>query len=136
MSWSDMISNWYVHGIKKGLQSSPECLEYTELILPENCAHIFYPESNKSCDFMDFVEQMVIHIDEYTVPQYGDGPNDESEHYTLEFICNQIRKYLARFTSGVRGEQEQLRDYLKIAHYAQMAWKLYRRALTTIQKEE
>lgn len=123
--WSEMINSWIdYHSSSKMLIGEESNYIYIELITPEQCPYIFYPESNKSIDFMDFTDQMVEHIDNYTVPQYGDGPNDESANYSLDFIRDQIKKYLARYTSGVRGPKEQLRDDLKIAHYAQMGWKI------------
>ena len=123
--WSEMINGWIdYHSNSKMIIGDERNYIYIELILPGQCPYLFYPESNKSIDFMNFTYQIVEHIDNYTVPQYGDGPNDESASYTLDFIRDQIKKYLARYTSGVRGPKEQLRDDLKIAHYAQMGWKI------------
>jgi hypothetical protein len=35
---------------------------------------------------------------------------------------NQVEKYVRRFKNPARGEEERLRDMLKIAHYACMAY--------------
>lgn len=67
----------------------------------------------------DFASKVESHIEEYTVPQYGDAPTDQVEAWTAQDCMNQIRKYVARFGSNVRQGQEQL-DLMKIAHYAQL----------------
>jgi hypothetical protein len=85
--------------------------------------------SRRGRDFLAFAEKVFRHIEDYTVKQYGDAPNDQVEEWTPEQCMRQIGKYVARFESNARGEQEKFRDLVKVAHYAQLAWlKLTRRA--------
>ena len=53
----------------------------------------------------------------YTIPQYGDKLD---EQLSAEFCMDQITKYTRRIKKGqnARGPGEDLRDCLKIAHYA------------------
>lgn len=69
------------------------------------------------------------HVRMYTVPQYGDAPSDQLEAWTPDQCMESVRRYANRFSSNARGEEETLRDLLKIAHYAcvayfKMHWKL------------
>ena len=68
-----------------------------------------------------FANQVIKHIETYTVPQYGDYPNDQVEEWTPELCIAQISKYSARFGKNSREGQELL-DLIKIAHYAQIAY--------------
>lgn len=68
--------------------------------------------------FADLVRK---HIREYAVPRYGDWPSDLATEMTVDQGIGQIRKYIARFGSGVRGD-ERLLDLAKIAHYACMVY--------------
>lgn len=68
-----------------------------------------------------FANQVIEHIETYTVPQYGDYPNDQVEEWTPELCIAQISKYSARFGKNSREGQELL-DLIKIAHYAQIAY--------------
>jgi len=74
-------------------------------------------------DWLEFSGKMMGHIELYTVPQYGDKPNDQCAEYTPEEFIMQIKKYVARFGKNSRDGQDLL-DLLKIAHYAQMAYTL------------
>lgn len=58
------------------------------------------------------------HIKEYTIPQYGDYPDDMTSNWSIDTCMDQIRKYAHRLGRGARGREEELRDLLKIAHYA------------------
>jgi hypothetical protein len=69
--------------------------------------------------FSFLVEQ---HIGGYTIPQYGDMPNDQSSGWTPEQIKDSMQRYLNRFNSNARGEREVLRDMCKMAHYACIAY--------------
>ena len=68
-----------------------------------------------------FANKVIEHIETYTVPQYGDYPNDQVEEWTPELCIAQIGKYSARFGKNSREGQELL-DLIKIAHYAQIAY--------------
>lgn len=69
--------------------------------------------------FAGIVEE---HIANYTIPQYGDAPDDELETWTAAQCVKAISKYTARFESGRRGQLETLRDLVKIAHFAAVAF--------------
>ena len=79
------------------------------------------PNSIRGKQFELFANQVIKHIETYTVPQYGDYPNDQVEEWTPELCIAQIGKYSARFGKNSREGQELL-DLIKIAHYAQIAY--------------
>lgn len=58
------------------------------------------------------------HIDNYTVAQYGDSPNDQVEGWTVEQCFDSIQRYVNRRNSNRRGNIESMRDLVKIAHFA------------------
>ena len=68
-------------------------------------------------DFSDLVWQ---HVENYTVTQYGDAPDDFAEDYSPGLCVEHILRYARRFGSNQR-PGERLRDLLKIAHYACLA---------------
>jgi hypothetical protein len=72
---------------------------------------------------MHFSNIVQEHINEYTVPQFGDQPDDHIESWSAEDCIRQIEKYVERFGSNQRGAEEQFRDMLKIAHYAELAYE-------------
>lgn len=67
-----------------------------------------------------FAAKVADHITNYTVPQYGDAPNDNVESWSAADCIAQVQKYAARFGTNQRAGQEEL-DLMKIAHYAQLA---------------
>jgi hypothetical protein len=73
--------------------------------------------SKKSEEWVEFSKKVFNHIEEYTIPQYGDYP-DLTTDFTIQDIKAQLVRYVGRVGSGVRGEKEALRDCKKIAHYA------------------
>jgi len=74
--------------------------------------------SRRKDQFEYFAELVQDHIENYTVPQYGDAPVDEVEVWTPEQCVLAIQKYTKRFESARRGRLEVLRDMVKIAHFA------------------
>jgi hypothetical protein len=78
--------------------------------------------SNRRSEWNAFAYQVGKHIDEYTVPQYGDMPEDQLTEYSFADCITQIKKYSNRATSNARGKEETKRDMLKIAHYACVAY--------------
>jgi ubiquinone biosynthesis protein Coq4 len=78
--------------------------------------------SKRSGDFIDFSLTVARHIDHYTVPQYGDRPDDQVETWTPEQCMDSIKRYCNRFGSNRRGRIETLRDMVKIAHFAQLIY--------------
>ena len=77
--------------------------------------------ARRTLDWLHFAETVAEHIEHYTVPQYGDAPDDQVEGWTAEHCVNQLHKYASRFGSNKREGQDAL-DLLKIAHYAQLAY--------------
>lgn len=65
------------------------------------------------------------HIRTYTIKQYGDAPDDQLEEWTPEQCIEAIKRYCNRFSTNARGEDETLRDLLKIAHYACVCYFKY-----------
>lgn len=80
--------------------------------------------------WLDFNEQMRLHIETYTLAQYGnpDG-NEQVDSFSVEDCWREIQRYYNRRKAGVRGPVEQLRDLLKVAHYAQFAYDKLRAEL-------
>jgi hypothetical protein len=57
------------------------------------------------------------HIENYTVKQYGDAPDDQVEGWTVEQCFDSIQRYVNRRNSNRRGDIESMRDLVKIAHF-------------------
>lgn len=76
--------------------------------------------AQRTKDWNEFAAKVADHIENYTVPQYGDAPNDNVESWSAQDCIAQVQKYAARFGTNQRVGQEQL-DLMKIAHYAQLA---------------
>lgn len=73
-------------------------------------------------DWETFSKLVEDHVADYTIHQYGDYPDDGLTHWTPQECINMVAKYVVRFGKNARGEKEQLRDMLKIAHFAQVAY--------------
>lgn len=78
--------------------------------------------SMRGQEWLEFSIQVARHIDEYTVPQYGDKGDDMLDEYTAEHCVQAIKKYCARFGKNARDGQD-ISDLIKISHYAQIAAK-------------
>ena len=74
--------------------------------------------SNRGKQFVAFAAETLKHVEEYTVPQYGDAPDDMVEQWGADHVINQIEKYLKRMKNNGRGNDDNLLSCLKIAHYA------------------
>ena len=57
------------------------------------------------------------HIENYTVPQYGDHPDDQLCDFTKRDIVVSLKRYLNRIDTNARGQTESERDCFKMAHY-------------------
>ena len=79
--------------------------------------------SRRGDNWIEFAAHVHEHVEGYTVPQFGDKPDDQVEAWTAEDCIKAIRRYYSRFGSNQRGSEDQLRDMLKIAHYASLAWE-------------
>lgn len=77
--------------------------------------------TNRGAEWMDFAEKVLDHVDNYTVPQYGDSPADQASNFTLDDFKTTIQRYVNRMGRNARGPVEAQRDMLKIAHYACLA---------------
>lgn len=75
--------------------------------------------AQRTKDWNEFAAKVADHIENYTVPQYGDAPNDNVESWSAQDCIAQVQKYAARFGNNQRTGQEEL-DLMKIAHYAQL----------------
>jgi len=70
--------------------------------------------------WVSFTDEVLTHIEEYTVPQYGDYPNDQAQSWDASDCITAIARYASRFGTNSRPGQESL-DLMKIAHYACLA---------------
>ena len=74
--------------------------------------------SLRELEWQNFSANVLQHIIDYTIPQYGDMGDDQASDFTLPEIQMNMKRYVNRITSGQRGLTEQLRDAKKLAHYA------------------
>lgn len=81
--------------------------------------HKLISTTERGQEWVDFAKEVLKHIEEYTVPQYGDKGEDLCTEYTPEYCMSQVEKYAKRFGKNSREGQELL-DVLKTAHYSQM----------------
>lgn len=71
-------------------------------------------------EWQNFAELVEDHIINYTIPQYGDYPDNVSKNWGVDYIKAALDRYTSRIGKNVRGDIEAIRDCLKIAHYACM----------------
>lgn len=76
------------------------------------------PKTNRGEEWALFAADVLGHVENYTVPQYGDAPDDQASEWGPDEIKAQLQRYVNRIGKGVRGPEEAARDCLKIAHYA------------------
>ena len=77
--------------------------------------------SDRAVEWELFSVEVSDHVENYTVPQYGDKGEDNCTEFTEADFITQIKKYANRMGRNIREGQEQL-DLLKIAHYCAMLW--------------
>lgn len=77
--------------------------------------------SERGKEWLCFSDSVLTHVENYTVPQYGDKGSDNVTEYTPEECILQSKKYAARFGRNQRNGQ-QLLDLIKSAHYNCLAW--------------
>ena len=92
-------------------------------------------KSRRRLQFELFAEKVGKHIDDYTVPQYGDEGEDLCTDYTAEHCFKQVEKYLKRRGKNSRPGQDQL-DIIKMVHYLQMASSKLASEAERMAKEE
>jgi hypothetical protein len=79
-------------------------------------------------NWTNFANKVKEHIETYVQKQYGNSIDSGDDLVTkngAEYCIEQIKRYCDRFGSSARGNIEQERDILKIAHYAQLAHTQY-----------
>jgi hypothetical protein len=81
----------------------------------------FEMKTQRAKEWLEFTFKVAEHIENYTVPQYGDKGKDIASEYTPEYCMSQVEKYLRRFGKNIRPGQQSL-DLLKMAHYVQMTF--------------
>lgn len=107
----------------------------------EKLALFLSPQTNRGKEFMDFVYEVVKHIETYTVPQYGDADwdnpenGDQMQSASIEDIQMNLKRYMNRMLSNARGKKETIRDLHKISHYAAIAWGKYKRGELILDDE-
>ncbi len=89
-------------------------------MIDKSVVHL-YPETNRGREWGDFASAVLQHVETYTVPQYGDAPDDQVEEWTAAECALTIRRYASRQGKNSREGQDAL-DLLKIAHYACLAY--------------
>jgi len=98
----------------RDLQAERTILEHK----PENLSTFI--KSKRGFNWVMFAEDVLKHVDNYTVPQYGDMGEDQVTDWTAEHCIEQAKKYMNRFGKNNRPGQEKL-DLLKAAHYVSLA---------------
>lgn len=73
--------------------------------------------TNRGQEWGKFSALVAAHVDGYTVPQYGDAPDDAVSRFSEHNIAMNLRRYVNRLETSQRGQAEAQRDLLKIAHY-------------------
>lgn len=75
------------------------------------------PTTNRGAEWCVFAKKVLSHIENYTIPQYSDKPDDQAEGWSAGDCAKQCARYGNRFETNIREGQEHL-DPLKVAHYA------------------
>jgi NTP pyrophosphatase (non-canonical NTP hydrolase) len=81
--------------------------------------------SKRAKDWIKFSDEVLHHIENYTVPQYGDKGEDQITEWSIEECLLAIKKRQARYGKNVRDGQ-QILDFLKMAHETQIACDKYK----------
>lgn len=79
---------------------------------------------NRLIEWDGFSQLVREHIETYCIPQYGDN---QAGAYSATECCRNIERYTGRCGKNMRGDDEQRRDFLKMAHYACLAYFRYLR---------
>ena len=89
--------------------------------------------SKRGEQWKEFSLKVLKHIEEYTVPQYGDRDNDSVSLWDSKETLTNISRYVKRFGQNSRPYQDLL-DMVKMAHYACLAHDKMEREQKTIPK--
>jgi len=107
-------------------------------ILPATCQICFAgdhyepvePTLDRVADWEHFNSQMLKHIPQYTIVQYGNqSGDDQAAKFSVEDCWTNIQRYYNRRGSSTRGPKEKLRDVIKVAHYAKFIYDKLRQEL-------
>jgi hypothetical protein len=79
-------------------------------------------DTQQSKEWAEFAVSVLQHIEEYTIPQYGDAPDDQASKFTGHDIAVNLQRYVNRLESSRRGFEDAQRDLLKITHYCAMLY--------------
>ena len=75
--------------------------------------------TKRGAQFLAFAKEVKDHVDNYSVDQYGDMPDDMVETWTSTHVIQQMEKYLTRMKrDNGRGDDDNILSCKKIAHYA------------------
>ena len=80
--------------------------------------------SKRGEDWLNFSNKVFAHIENYTVPQYGDKGEDQASEWSIEMLIEQTKKYANRYGRNSREGQE-IMDFMKACHYLQIAATLF-----------
>ena len=80
--------------------------------------------SKRGADWLAFSDKVLAHINNYTVPQYGDKGEDQITDWTIEECLLAVKKRLSRYGKNVRENQQTL-DFLKMVHETQIAYEKF-----------
>lgn len=80
--------------------------------------------SNKATNWKNFNDVVIDHIENYSVPQYGPDIKTNVDVEDTVDCLKYIAKYKNRHGSSRRGRIEELRDLVKIAHFAQLGFDM------------
>lgn len=121
-SWTWLSENDF--GSREAVISTAELIELEKQYenFMEDYVHKAEPESTRARRFATFAYEVISHIDGYTVPQYGDSPDDNVELWSSEDCHKQAEKYIKRRNTSRRPDEKKL-DILKAVHYLQMAYE-------------
>ena len=77
------------------------------------------PKYDRLAEVEHFIDQLRKHVVQYTIPKYSNAEgDDQASKFTVEDCVQQMLTYVNRRHARVRGNKEALRDWLKVAHYA------------------
>lgn len=80
--------------------------------------------SERVRQWREYSNRVEKHLNEYTVPQYGDVGEDAITEYTVKDCAKHVERYAKRYGTQSRDGQQEL-DFLKMGHYSQCAWEKY-----------
>jgi len=116
--------NHFINDLNKAIDVCSNDMCYAETVQMYHWLKRQHEKLNPNA-VMEFKYCVANHVEHYTVPQYGDAPDDNVETWTASDCRKAIMKYLNRFNTNQRGAEEQKRDILKMAHYMQLNYSKY-----------